>query len=62
MGLTFLRVRLSGRDEHLICADCVGAGAGEHVLIATGGAARAAAGRDVPVDAAIVGIIDEDKR
>ena len=30
----------------------------EQVLIATGGAARIAAGADVPVDAAIIGIID----
>lgn len=61
VGLTFLRVRLHGGGE-LICADCVGAGAGEQVLIATGGAARAAAGQRVPVDAAVVGIIDEDRR
>lgn len=59
VGLTFLQVRLRGSDERLICADCVGAGAGEHVLIATGGAARVAAGQHVPVDAAVVGIIDE---
>lgn len=51
-------MRLSGREGTLVCADCVGAGAGETVLIATGGAARVAAGRDIPVDAAIVGIID----
>lgn len=59
MGQTFLRVRLSESGEHLICADCVGAGVGEAVLIATGGAARVAAGREIPVDAAVVGIIDE---
>ena len=45
-------------DRLLVCADCVGAGEGEQVLIATGGAARIAAGADVPVDAAIIGIID----
>lgn len=42
----------------LVAADCVGAGEGESVLIATGSAARLAAGPDCPVDAAIVGIID----
>lgn len=42
----------------LVCADCVGAGQGELVLIATGGAARVATGREIPVDAAIVGIVD----
>lgn len=60
VGQTFLAVRLAGSGETLICADCVGAGAGELVLVATGGAARAALGQDVPVDAAIVGIIDGD--
>ena len=55
-GQTFLTVRVG--DRLLVCADCVGAGEGEQVLIATGGAARIAAGADVPVDAAIIGIID----
>jgi ethanolamine utilization protein EutN len=41
-----------------VCADCVGAGEGERVLVATGAAARTAAGRDLPVDAAVVGIVD----
>lgn len=58
VGQTFLTVRLKGEGNILICADCVGAGMGERVLIATGSAARVAVGRDVPVDAAIVGIID----
>ena len=55
-GQTFLTVEVG--DRLLVCADCVGAGEGEQVLIATGGAARIAAGADVPVDAAIIGIID----
>lgn len=58
MGQTFLSVRLSTTGESLICADCVGAGEGERVLVVTGGAARVAAGECVPVDAAIVGIVD----
>lgn len=58
VGQTFLNVRLAGDEGTLICADCVGAGEGELVLVATGGAARVAAGRDIPVDAAIVGIVD----
>ena len=57
VGQTFLTVRLSD-EQLLVCADCVGAGEGESVLVATGGAARVAAGRDIPVDAAIVGIVD----
>ena len=55
-GQTFLTVEVG--DSLLVCADCVGAGEGEQVLIATGGAARVAAGGEIPVDAAIVGIID----
>ncbi len=46
----------------VVCADCVGAGAGERVLVAFGGAARGAAGRDCPVDAAIVAIVDAEAR
>ena len=42
----------------LVAADCVGAGVGEQVLVTTGSAARLATGKDCPVDAAIVGIID----
>lgn len=58
VGQTFLTVRLSGSNTTVVCADCVGAGTGETVLVATGSAARLAVGRDVPVDAAIVGIVD----
>ena len=47
-------------DERVIVAvDNVGAGIGETVLVATGSAARIGCGMaDSPVDAAIVGIID----
>lgn len=55
-GQAFLTVRVG--EEEVICADCVGAGPGERVLVARGGAARVAAGRHVPVDAAIIGIVD----
>ena len=58
VGQAFLTVRMQEDSRLLVCADCVGAGAGEVVLVATGGAARVAAGRDIPVDAAIVGIVD----
>ncbi len=55
-GQTFLTVAVG--EKLLVCADCVGAGEGETVLVATGGAARVAAGAQVPVDAAVIGIID----
>ena len=44
----------------LITVDLMGAGPGEEVIVATGRAARIAAGRDdLPVDAAVVGIVDQ---
>lgn len=58
-GQAFLKVE-TGEGTVLICADCVGAGEGETVLLATGGAARVAAGEHSPVDAAIVGIVDTE--
>ena len=51
-----------GGDEpgYLIAVDTVGSGSGETVLIVTGSSARNAAEcKDRPVDAAIVGIVDE---
>jgi len=49
-------------DEQLVAVDNVGAGIGETVLVACGSAARLAFlphSADMPVDAAIVGIVDE---
>lgn len=66
-GLKFMvvqRVPLGSDDKNkgFVAVDCVGAGIGEKVLIATGSAARRALGDDsIPVDAAIVGIIDDAK-
>lgn len=46
-------------DNLLVCADSVGAGAGDLVLIVKGGSARVSVGdKDIPIDTAIVGIID----
>ena len=58
------RVPLGKEDsaESFVAVDCVGAGIGEKVLVTTGSAARKAFSNDsIPVDAAIVGIIDEAK-
>ena len=45
---------------YLVAVDTVGAGYHETVLIVSGSSARMAAGfKDTPVDAAIVGIVDE---
>ena len=62
-GYKFLVVQprsAKGDDESLLIAiDLMGAGPGEEVIISTGRAARLAAGReDLPVDAAVVGIVD----
>lgn len=47
-------------DKFLLAVDGVGAGIGEKVIIACGSAARLSISRaDAPVDAAIVGIVDE---
>lgn len=46
--------------SRLVAIDIIGAGIGEYVLIAQGSAARIGCDMsDAPVDAAIVGIIDE---
>ncbi len=46
-----------------VAIDTVGAGNGERVIVVRGSSARAAAGlADVPVDAVIVGIVDEVER
>jgi ethanolamine utilization protein EutN len=53
-----------GADEsgYLVAVDSVGAGAGETVLVVSGSSARMAAEcKDRPVDAAIIGIVDEVK-
>ena len=47
-------------DKFLVAVDGVGAGMGEDVIITTGSSARVALGKpDAPVDATIVGILDE---
>ena len=45
--------------ESVVAADIVGAGIGERVLVVSGSTARQALGsNEMPIDAAIVGIID----
>lgn len=47
-------------DKFLVAVDGVGAGIGEKVLVSTGSAARLALDNEsAPVDATIVGIVDE---
>lgn len=51
---------MKGTGGSLVAIDIIGAGIGEYVLVAQGSAARIGCDMtDAPVDAAIVGIIDE---
>ncbi len=62
-GQTFLLVAPEGyQGPALVCADRAGAGPGDQVLVTRGSAARRPAGEDLPVDAAIVGIVDRIER
>jgi microcompartment protein CcmK/EutM len=64
LGAKLLVVRAidpAGNDEagYLVAVDTVDAGERERVLVVTGSSARMAAGlKDCPVDAAIVGVVD----
>lgn len=47
--------------QRLVAIDTISAGIGDRILVSLGSAARRMIGDDsIPVDAAIVGIIDED--
>ena len=63
VGSKFMIVEpLGEQSSSLVAIDDVGAGIGEYVLVATGSAARIGCGvENSPVDAAIVGIIDDGK-
>ena len=63
-GLKFMLAEEIGGSSHgrrLIVVDNIGAGIGDRVIVSTGSAARRMLGNDdIPVDAAVIGIIDED--
>ena len=53
-------IKSMAQKEKLVAIENVGAGIGEVVLVATGSAARIGCNLDnAPVDAAIVGIVDD---
>lgn len=63
-GNKFMIVEPVGNEDNgghrIVAIDNIGAGIGEKVLVAQGSAARIGCGMpDAPVDAAIVGIIDQ---
>ena len=48
-----------GEKKTIVAADYIGAGIGDRVIIVTGSSARRVFDAETPVDATIVGIIDE---
>lgn len=51
---------MNGEAKQIVAIDNIGAGIGEYVLVAQGSAARIGCQMpDAPVDAAIVGIVDD---
>lgn len=63
-GLKLMLAEVIGgtkKGERLVVADVISAGIGDRVLISQGSSARRMLGDDsIPVDAVVVGIIDED--
>ncbi|WHY02514.1 EutN/CcmL family microcompartment protein [Neobacillus sp. DY30] len=63
-GLKFMLAEVIGgsnEGERLVVVDIIGAGIGDRVIVTTGSSARKMLSDDtVPVDACVVGIIDED--
>jgi len=52
--------KMAAKNSQLVAIDNIGAGIGEYVLVALGSAARIGCGKELaPVDAAIVGIVDD---
>ena len=55
-------VTQAAEQTHFVAADIIGAGIGETVLIVGGSSARSAVGdMAVPVDATVVGIVDDQE-
>ena len=59
VGSKFLIVQPIGKEESFVAVDNIGAGVNETVLVVCGSSARYACNENMPIDAAIVGIIDE---
>ncbi|MCI1903682.1 EutN/CcmL family microcompartment protein [Enterococcus hirae] len=62
-GLKLMLAEVTGgtqEGERMVVCDVIGAGIGDRVIVATGSAARRMLDDDsIPVDAAVIGIIDE---
>ncbi len=58
--LLMIRPLFGNREEVFVAADTLGAGFGETVLITTDNTTQYALDKQVPIDAIIVGILDEE--
>ncbi|TGD24843.1 ethanolamine utilization protein EutN [Companilactobacillus suantsaicola] len=63
-GLKLMLAKVIGgtrAGEQIVVCDVIGAGIGDRVIVASGSAARRMLGdNDIPIDAAVIGIIDEN--
>lgn len=63
-GYKFMLAEVIGgknEGERLVVVDIVSAGIGDRVIVCTGSSARKMLGKDdLPVDAVVIGIIDDD--
>lgn len=63
-GLKFMMAEIIGgtrSGERLVVVDNISAGIGDRVIISTGSSARRMLGDDLlPIDAVVIGIIDDD--
>lgn len=64
-GFKFMLAEVIGggtdNGKRMVVADIISAGIGDRVIVATGSSARRMVGNDdIPIDAAVIGIIDED--
>ena len=59
VGYTLLRIK-SEDGSVFVAADSLGAGIGATVIVTRGGAVQIALDRPAPIDAMVVGIVDQD--
>jgi len=63
MVVQLLDTSEEGKGKIIVAVDMIGAGIGERVLLTQGSSARRIYGfQDAPIDATIVGIIDEEQQ
>lgn len=58
--LLIIELSYTGQKEHIVAADTLGAGVGQLVLLAEGVSIREALTRPAPIDALVVGIMDNE--